>query len=255
MILAIINAKGGTAKTTTAVNLAAAFAAKKRKTLLIDLDSQASASLSLGIPRAELDPSIAAAILNGHDLADVIRPSGIDRLDLVTGSADLVDVDLQLASAKGRERRLADAIASVRDRYDFIVLDCPPSLSLVPVNALIAADAFIVPTPPEYLALEGLIGLMVAVDRIRAGIGSHCPMFGILLTKVDRRRRVTDEIIRLIRSHYGKDVFKTEIKTDVRLIEAPSFGQTIQDYAPKSSGAEGYKQLADEIIRRKGHHE
>jgi len=255
MILAIINAKGGTAKTTTAVNLAAAFAAKKRKTLLIDLDSQASASLSLGIPRAELNPSVAAAILNGQDLADVIRPSGINRLDIASGSPDLVDVDLQLASTKGRERRLADAIASVRDRYDFIILDCPPSLSLVPVNALVAADAFIVPTPPEYLALEGLIGLMVAVDRIRAGIGSSCPMFGILLTKVDRRRRVTDEIIRLIRSHYGKDVFKTEIKTDVRLIEAPSFGQTIQDYAPKSSGAEGYKQLADEIIRRKGHHE
>lgn len=252
MILAVINAKGGTAKTTTAVNIAAAFAEKGRKTLLVDLDSQASASLSLGISRADLNPSIADVILDGWRIADVVRETYMDKLHLATGSSELVESDIQLVSQTGRERRLADAIEAVRDRYRYIVLDCPPSLSLIPVNALIAADAYIVPTPPEYLALEGLVGLLSAVNRIQTGIGSTCPLLGIVMTKVDRRRRVTDEIIQLIRKHYGSQVFQTEIKTDVKLIEAPSFGKTIQDYAPRSTGAEAYKRLASEIIRREG---
>ena len=252
MILAVINAKGGTAKTTTAVSLAAALAAKKKRVLLVDLDSQASASLSLGVSRADLSSGTAAAILDGRPLADAVRRTDVDGLDLVAGSPELADADLRLATVGGRERRLAFAIAPIRADYDFVVLDCPPSLSLLPVNALVAADAYIIPTPPEYLALEGLVGLMDAVNRIQTGIGSHCQLLGIVLTKVDHRRRVTGEIIDLVRRHYGRQVFKTEIRVDVRLIEAPGFGQTVLDYAPGSSGADGYIQLADEVIRRKG---
>ena len=252
MILAIINAKGGTAKTTTAVNLAAALAERGKRVLLIDLDSQTSASLSLGVSRADLSPSVADAILEGRPLKSAIRSTAVGRLSMVTGSDALVDADLQLASIPGRERRLKNAIEPIRTDFDFIILDCPPSLSLIPVNALVAADAFLVPTPPEYLALEGLVSLMAAVDRIHAGIGDSCQLLGIVLTKVDRRRRVTEEIIQLIREHYGRQVFQTEIKVDVRLVEAPSFGQTVLEYSPGSTGAVGYELLADEVIKKKG---
>lgn len=250
MILAVINNKGGTGKTTSAVNLAAALAMKGKKGLLIDLDSQASASLSLGVERAAFAPSIADAVLERKPLAPVIRQTAVEGLHLVTGSPDLANADLQLANMAGRERRLQDAIAPVRAGYDQIILDCPPSLSMLSVNAMVAAEAFIIPTPPEYLALEGLIGLMDAVQKIHEGIGDKCRLLGILLTKVDHRRRVTEEIIRLIRKHYGDQVFKTEVGVDVRLIEAPSFGKSIFQYDRRSSGAEAYLQLAGEIARK-----
>jgi len=252
MILAIINNKGGTGKTTTSVNLAAALALKGRRALLIDLDSQASASLSLGIDRPGFKPSIADVILAGRGLPGVIRKTGAEGVELVTGSPDLADADLQLARLPGRERRLKEAIEPVRAAYDFIVLDCPPSLGLLAVNSMVAADAFIIPTPPEYLALEGLVGLLDAVQRIHEGLGDACRLAGILLTKVDHRRKVTEEIVQVIRGHYKGQVFRTEIRVDVRLIEAPSFGQTIFQYDRGSTGAKAYRQLADEIIRRRG---
>jgi len=250
MIIAIINNKGGTAKTTSAVNLAAALAIQGTRTLLIDLDSQASASLSMGIERAAFAPSIADAVLAGKSLKPIIRKTGAEGLDLVTGSPDMAEADLTLASLTGRERRLKTAIEPIRGDYDFIILDCPPSLSLLSVNAMVAADAFIIPTPPEYLSLEGLVGLMAAVQKIHAGIGDKCRLLGILLTKVDHRRKVTEEIIGIIRNHYKDQVFKTEVGVDVRLVEAPSFGKTIFEYDRRSSGAEAYLQLAREITRK-----
>jgi len=252
MILTVINNKGGTAKTTTAVSLSAALAMKGRRMLLVDLDSQASASLSLGIGRGNLAPSIADAILAGRGMTALIRRTGVDGLDIVSGSPDLADADLQLAKIQGRETRLKEALTPIRAGYDFIILDCPPSLGLMAVNSLVAADAFIVPTPPEYLALEGLIGLLDAVQKIHEGIGDACRLMGILLTKVDHRRKVTEEIIGVIRGHYGDQVFRTEVRVDVRLIEAPAFKQTIFQYDRGSAGAEAYHQLADEVIRRKG---
>jgi chromosome partitioning protein len=252
MILAIVGNKGGTAKTSTAISLSAALALKGRRTLLIDLDGQASASLSMGIDRTALKPSIADAILEGRGMAALIRKTDAEGLELVTGSPDLADADVQLAKVTGRERRLKDALTTIRSAYDFIIMDCPPSMGLLVINALVAADAFIVPTPPEFLAMAGLIGLMDAVKRIQEGIGSACQLMGIVLTKVDRRRKVTDQVIQVIRDHYKDQVFRTEVRVDVRLIEAPSFGQTIFQYAGGSAGAEAYRQLADEVIRRKG---
>jgi chromosome partitioning protein len=250
MILAVINNKGGTGKTTTAVNLAAPLAMKGRRTLLIDLDSQASASLSLGIERGNFKPSIADVILDGRPIAGIIRKTAAEGLDIVSGSPDLADADLILADILGRERRLKDAIAPVRASYDFTILDCPPSLSMLSINAMVAADTFIIPTPPEYLALEGLVGFMEAVQKVQEGIGDKCRLLGILLTKVDHRRRVTEEIIQLIRGHYGDQVFKMGIRVDIRLIEAPSFGKTIFEYDRWSSGAERYLQLAGEILKK-----
>ncbi len=250
MILALINNKGGTGKTTSAVNLAAALAMRGSRALLVDLDSQASASLSMGIERAAFTPSVADAILAGKPLKPVIRRSAVEGLDLVTGSPDLANADLMLASLSGRERRLKDAVAPVLGDYAFIILDCPPSLSMLSVNAMVAADAFIIPTPPEYLALEGLVGLLDAVKKVHAGIGDKCRLLGILLTKVDHRRRVTEEIIGVIRGHYKDQVFRAEVGVDVRLVEAPSFGKTIFQYDRRSSGAEAYLQLAGEIARK-----
>jgi len=250
MILAVINNKGGTGKTTSAVNLAAALAMKGGKALLVDLDSQASASLSMGIERIAFAPSVAAAILDGKPLTPIIRKTAVEGLDLVTGSPDLANADLQLANMAGRERRLKDAVAPIRAEYDHVILDCPPSLSMLSVNAMVAADAFIIPTPPEYLALEGLVGLMDAVQKIHEGIGDKCRLLGILLTKVDHRRRVTEEIVRVIRDHYGDQVFKTEVGVDVRLVEAPSFGKSIFQYDRGSSGAAAYLALAGEITRK-----
>jgi len=251
MILAVINNKGGTAKTTTAVNLAAALAImRKGRTLLIDLDAQSSASLSLGVDRASFKPSVADAVLEGRGLSAVIRPTAVERLDLATGSPDLAEADVYLARTPGRESRLKEAIAPIRGGYEFIVLDCPPSIGLLSVNAMVAADAFIVPTPPEYLALEGLIGLFDAIQKVHEGIGDACRLMGILLTKVDHRRGVTAEIIGIIRGHYKGQVFHAEIPVNVRLVEAPSFGKTIFQYDGRSVGADAYHQLADEVIKK-----
>ena len=250
MILALINNKGGTGKTTSAVNLAAALAMRGSRALLVDLDSQASASLSMGIDRAAFAPSVADAVLAARPLKPIIRRTAVEGLDLVTGSPDLANADLALANLSGRERRLKAAIAPVLGDYAFIILDCPPSLSMLSVNAMVAADAFIIPTPPEYLALEGLVGLLDAVQKVHAGIGDKCRLLGILLTKVDHRRRVTEEIIGVIRGHYKDQVFRAEVGVDVRLVEAPSFGKTIFQYDRRSSGAEAYLQLAGEIARK-----
>ena len=171
MIIAVINNKGGTGKTTTCVNLSACLAASGYRVLLVDLDSQASASLSLGIPRNALAPSAAHVLFDSLDVEDAIRPAVLPGLDLLTGQMELANTDLMLADVPGRERRLSRCLQGVRDQYDFIFCDCPPSLSLLPVNALVMSDSYIVPVTPEYLALEGLIGLMDGIDRMKKGIG------------------------------------------------------------------------------------
>lgn len=248
--LALVNNKGGVGKTTTAVSLAAGIAAESQRVLLADLDAQGSASLSLGLTRADLHPGAAEVLLEGRPVRDAVRPSLVSGLDILPGSMKLASADLALSDVKGRETVLKAALSPCLADYHFAVLDCPPSLGLLTVNALTAANFFIIPLTPDYLALEGLVNLMEAVEKIRAGIGKTAAPLGILLTLCDNRLNVTEEIGRMIRGHYGKLVFKTEIKSNVRLKEAPSFGKTIFDYDAGSAGAEGYRELTKEVLRR-----
>lgn len=248
--VALVNNKGGVAKTTSAVNLSAGLAEEGRRVLLVDLDAQGSASLSLGLGRGDLSPGTAEALLEGWPARKAIRASTVQGLDIMPGSMGLASADLVLASVKGREGVLGAVLGPVVADYDFIVLDCPPSLGLLTVNALTAADCFLVPVTPDYLALEGLINLMAAVDRIRASIGRAADLLGIVLTLADYRLNVTDEIGRMIRGHYGRQVCRTEIRVNVRLKEAPSFGQSIFTYDNRSAGAEAYRALVQEVQQR-----
>ncbi len=254
MIIAIFNNKGGVGKTTTAVNVAAALAGGLRtaaRVLLVDLDAQASASLSLGVPRAELGRSVALALYGEAPLADLIRPTSLHGLDLVPGDMRLADADVRLSPDKDRRAHLLAALLKpLRARYDWIVLDAPPSLSLPSLNALTAADGVIVPVAPEYLALEGLVNVLEALERMRDGMGISPPLLGILLTRVDYRTRAAKEISEMVRRRFGAQVFETEVRGSVALTEAPSFGKSILEYAPRSRGAWDYRAVAREIILR-----
>ena len=250
-IVAVVNNKGGVGKTTSAVNLSAGIAAGKKKVLLVDLDAQGSASLSLGLTRGDLSPGSAEVILEGHPIREAIRPSSVKGLDILPGSMALASADLVLSAVAGREVVLKAALTPILADYDFAVLDCPPSLGLLTVNALTSADFFIIPLTPDYLSLEGLVNLMEAVEKIRAGIGGKVAApLGILLTLADYRLNVTEEIGRMIRGHYGRLVFKTEIRGNVRLKEAPSFGKTIFEYDNGSAGADAYRNLTKEVLQR-----
>ena len=247
--LSIINAKGGTAKTTTAVNLAHALANKKIKVLVCDLDPQASASLSFGFKRDGLYPSIADVLIEELEINKAIRPTTVDGVSLLTGSMALSSFDITFAASQGREHKLKEVLSQVKG-YDVIIMDCPPTLGLLSLNSITAADQFIVPVIPQYLALEGLATLTEALERIKAGIGCEASMMGILLTQVDRRGKAANEIISLIRNHYGEKVFKTEIKINTRLNEAPSFGKTIFQHDWSATGAQAYQALGNEIIAK-----
>lgn len=250
MIIACIQSKGGVGKTTSAVNLGHALATQKQKVLLIDLDSQGSASLSLGIPRNKIAPSVADVLLEALPIEEAIRETSVKDLHLVTGSMALANFDVTIANQDRRTERLKDGIKSILPKFDTIILDCPPTMSLLPVNALVACDHYLVPVMPHYLALEGLVNLLDAIERIKAGIGATGSLLGILLTMVDQRAKITTEISNIIRQQFQSAVFKTEIKVNIKLAEAPSFGKTIFQYDWNSTGSEAYQSLAKEVIQR-----
>lgn len=252
MIIAVMNNKGGTGKTTTTVNLSAALAMAGHTVLLVDLDSQASASLSLGVEYHHLNPSVADVLFDGTPAERVIRHSNISQLDMITGSMALAHADLVLADMPGREVALLKCLKPVVGKYDFILLDCPPSISLLTVNALSASDGIIIPMTAEYLALEGMISLMDALEQLKTGMNLKPLLLGIVFTMVNSSLKTSRQVMELVHSHYGADVFKTEIRRTVTVSEAPSYGKCIYEYAPQSQAATDFSGLAVEVLERCG---
>ena len=250
MINAVVSKKGGVGKTTTCVNLAAALAGIGKRVLLIDLDSQASASLSLGVARDDLAPSAADVLLRSLPVAQTVRPTRLDGLDLVTASSDLGGADQFLSLLSRKESRLADALRPVTDLYDFILLDCPSSLGLVPINALVAADSFLVPAIPHFLSTEGIRNLLATVERLYERHGTRTGLLGIVLTMVDYRTRANRDNVDRIRKEYREHVFAVEIRTNIKLAEAPGYGKTIFEHDPDATGAKAYRLLAAEMLIR-----
>jgi chromosome partitioning protein len=250
MRLALVNLKGGVGKTTTAVNLAAAFARSGLRVLVVDLDPQGSASLSFGVHREEANPSSAELLSGKADTAAAIRPTEVEGIDLIPASLRLAGLDLTLARKQEPEKLLKKALAPVKRRYDVILFDCPPGLSVLSLNGLVAANAFVVPVVPHDLDMEALAGFLELLESSRERIGKLPESLGILLTMVDHRTLVTDELVQAIRKRYGQQVLRTEIPVNVRLAQAPGQGRTIFGFASWSTGAFAYGKLGAEVLRR-----
>lgn len=246
----IINNKGGVGKTTTTINVASGLVRAGKRVLVVDLDSQGSASLAMGVHRKHLQPSSADVIFGDEVVEDAIRTTNTEGLDLLTGSLRLADTDTRLSREPDREDRLSNALTVVEHAYDVILIDCAPSTSLLSINALVAADAFIIPVSPSYLSLEGVISLGEVVKNVRLSLGEAAPVLGVVLTMVRRDDDQTRAIIQEVRNHYGGKVFDTEIRDDPAIEDAPTRGMSVFDTAPESQGAADYGALVNEILER-----
>jgi chromosome partitioning protein len=252
MIVAVISRKGGVGKTTSVVSLAGALAQLGKKVLVVDLDSQASASVSLGIARGDLAPSVHDVLFRSVPAARAIRPTATERVDLITASADLMHADVELAPLRNREAKLRDALQPVAGGYDWVLLDCPPSFNTLAQSALIASDQFIVPAIPHFLAFDGILPLLEASQRLAGRYGRASGFLGVLLTMVDNRTKSARAQATQLREKLGDKVFDCEIPVNVRLAEAPESGQTIFHWFPQAAGAHAYRLAAVELLHRTG---
>jgi chromosome partitioning protein len=247
---ALVNQKGGVGKTTTAINLGTALAAMGRRTLLIDLDPQGNASTGLGIDRAQRASGTYEMLLGGVPADRAIVATAIPRLSIVPASVNLAGAEIELVNSDHREQRLTEALAPVLGRFDQILIDCPPSLNLLTLNALVAADALLVPLQAEFYALEGLSYLVQTVDRVKRAFNPRLELAGIILTMYDKRNALSDAVASDVRGHFGDRVFDTVIPRNVRVSEAPSHGMPVLVYDQRCLGAQAYIQLAAEFLKR-----
>jgi chromosome partitioning protein len=249
-IFAITNQKGGVGKTTTCVNLAASLVATKRRVLLIDLDPQGNATMGTGIDKHEVEYSACDVLLGEVDIVQACMPGQPDGLTVVPSNSDLTAAEVALMNAEGRERRLRDALAQVSDRYDYVLIDCPPSLNMLTLNALTAAEGVIIPMQCEYYALEGLSALVETIEQIRETVNPGLQIEGILRTMFDPRNKLANDVSSQLILHFGDKVYRTLVPRNVRLAEAPSHGLPVIMYDKTSRGALAYLALAGEILRR-----
>lgn len=249
-ILAIINQKGGVGKSTTAVNLAAALGAAGKEVLLVDLDPQGNATSGYGIDKRDIGQCVYNVLLGETPVEDVILANVGKGVDVLPSTISLAGAEVELVNEMARENRLKNALGSLRGRYDYILIDCPPSLGLLTINALVAADKLLIPIQCEFYALEGVTKLLDSMKRVKSVLNPSLDIYGIVLTMYDSRTNLSKQVVDEVRSFFGNTVFKTLIPRTVKLSEAPSYGQPIIEYAPENKGTEAYNELAQEVIQR-----
>ena len=249
-IIAIINQKGGVGKSTTAINLSAALGELGKQVLLVDLDPQGNSTSGLGIEKSELSGCVYNVLLEEARLEDVIIPDVCEGLDLAPATINLAGAEVELVSEMARENRLKEAVGAMRGRYDYVFIDCPPSLGWLTVNSLVAADKLIIPIQTEFYALEGVTKLLESMKRVKNRLNPTLDIFGILLTMYDGRTTLSRQVAAEVRNYFGRQVFETIVPRTVKLSEAPSYGIPITQYDPVGKGAMAYKELAKEVVQR-----
>lgn len=252
IVVALANQKGGVGKSTTAINLAATLAFQGQRTLLIDLDPQGNATSGLGVDRAAISTSIYDVLLKETEVEDSIEPTSVRDLFIIPATIDLAGAEIELVSLFSRENRLRNAITELEQEFDVILIDCPPSLGLLTVNAFTAADEVLIPIQCEYYALEGLSQLLRNVQLVVSNLNPNLKVGGVVLTMYDGRTKLSKDVARQVRDHFGDDTYRAVIPRSVRLSEAPSYGEPIEAFDPMSRGAIAYRQLGREFISRHG---
>jgi chromosome partitioning protein len=247
-LISVVNQKGGVGKTTTAINLATYLALNGRFVLLVDLDPQANATSGLGVDHNQVEAGVYEAILGERTMSEVVRKSNVDGLSLVPSTMALAGAEVELVEMDRREYRLADSLAEIRNNFDYIIIDCPPSLSLLTINGLAASDRVLIPVQAEYYALEGLSKLVRTIDLVKRGLRPELEVMGAVLTMFDSRNKLANDVLHELYKFFPNKIFRSVVPRNVRLAEAPSFGQPIVKYDPWSKGAKAYERLAREVL-------